>query len=395
MKTSLRFSALMCAFLFTSTMSIFAQGSLTPPGPPAPTMKSLDQIEARTIVNAANTPGDSANQFIIIAPGSYYLTGNITGVSGKSGISIRADNVTLDLNGFALIGVTGSFSGITVPAAHQNLRIRNGSAQSWGGSGINCTNATNSQFDHLRVSQNLGDSGAGLACGNSNVLSEISAEANTNNGILTGESCTITASTSAGNIYGFNIQNHCTIIGCTAVSNSGIGIYPSGNCTIKDCTAALNGTGIDAGDAAMSSIVGCTVLQNTINGIVSGDDSLVMGNNASGNGIDGIQAASNVRIVGNNATANGTGSGTAGIHVNGNGGTIESNTSSNNHFDGILFDTGTKDNFVFKNVARNNGGFNYRVPNLVSNNGLTGAGNNEVAPLAVPMSATSPWANFQ
>ena len=32
---------------------------------PAPTMKTLDQVEARTIVNAANTPGDTSNLFII------------------------------------------------------------------------------------------------------------------------------------------------------------------------------------------------------------------------------------------------------------------------------------------------------------------------------------------
>src|SRR4051794_19207170 len=78
-----------------SIVSCFGQGSLTPPpGLPAPIMKSLDQIEARTIVNATNTPGDATNTFIISTPGSYYLTGNIMGASGKHGISILANNVT-------------------------------------------------------------------------------------------------------------------------------------------------------------------------------------------------------------------------------------------------------------------------------------------------------------
>ena len=42
-------------------------------------MKTLDQVEARIIVNATNTPGDGTNSYIISAPGSYYLTGNIAG----------------------------------------------------------------------------------------------------------------------------------------------------------------------------------------------------------------------------------------------------------------------------------------------------------------------------
>ncbi len=51
-------------------------------------MKTADQIEPRTIVNATNTPGDAANSFIIKQPGSYYLTTNLVGVSGKGGIEI-------------------------------------------------------------------------------------------------------------------------------------------------------------------------------------------------------------------------------------------------------------------------------------------------------------------
>src|SRR5215469_10506728 len=75
--------------------SAFGQGSLTPPGAPAPTMKSLDQIEARTPI--------SSLPFTIGSSGSYYLAASLTGSGGNDGITVNADDVTVDLNGFALI----------------------------------------------------------------------------------------------------------------------------------------------------------------------------------------------------------------------------------------------------------------------------------------------------
>src|SRR5450631_969089 len=73
--------------------SAFPQGNLTPPGAPAPTMKTLDQIEARTPISSA--------PFTISTPGSYYLTANLPVTTGNA-IVISANNVTLDLNGFTI-----------------------------------------------------------------------------------------------------------------------------------------------------------------------------------------------------------------------------------------------------------------------------------------------------
>src|SRR5262245_41804718 len=87
-------------------------GPLDPPsGPVAPTMKPLDQVEPRTAINAVNTPGDATAVFRITQPGSYYLTGNVAGVLNRSGIAVSAADVTIDLNGFAVLGAPGSLAG--------------------------------------------------------------------------------------------------------------------------------------------------------------------------------------------------------------------------------------------------------------------------------------------
>jgi hypothetical protein len=69
--------ACMALLVMASTASAFAQGSLTPPAAPTPTMKTLDQIEPRVPIDATHTPGDSLREFVIAQPGSYYLAANL------------------------------------------------------------------------------------------------------------------------------------------------------------------------------------------------------------------------------------------------------------------------------------------------------------------------------
>lgn len=115
--------------LAATTIFAFSQGPLTPPGAPAPTMKSLDQVEPRIPVNATTCPGDTTYAFIIAQPGSYYLTGPITVASG-SAIRISATNVTLDLNGFTIASTARSAAqindGIQIDSQVEGAIIRNG-----------------------------------------------------------------------------------------------------------------------------------------------------------------------------------------------------------------------------------------------------------------------------
>ena len=375
-----------------SASPIFAQGSLTPPGAPTPTMKTLDQVEARQIVNATNTPGDGTDQFVISAPGSYYLTGNITGVSGKNGIVINADDVTLDLNGFALIGVGGSLRGIFVPLTHRNLRIYNGIAHNWGVNGMNCTNGINCQFDHLLISQSNG-----FLCGPGCVINSVSVDGNGSGGFTTGDHCTLTGCSATGNLTGFTLGSnctimastavgngggginagpYCTIIGCTATTNTGNGIITSSDCTIKDCTVSSNHS-VGIYTAVRCLIVNCTANSNGNDGIYCDGHSTVKLCNASSNTRSGIEAAGDCLISENQFNNNVLN----GIYTSGNSNRVDSNHTNYNGGYGIL-SSGT--DWVIRNTSGNNASGNY-----FPTSGAT------IGPIQTASTATNPYANLQ
>ena len=110
--------ALVLAFSL-QPLALLGQGSLTPPGAPAPTMKSLAQIEPRTAIT-------NIGAVTITNSGSYYLTTNIT-VSSGDAITITANGVTLDLNGFSVSSTaSGTGSAITMNGGRTNIAIFNG-----------------------------------------------------------------------------------------------------------------------------------------------------------------------------------------------------------------------------------------------------------------------------
>ena len=152
--TSLRIALLASFLILGSSFPLLAQGPLTPPGAPAPTMKSLDQIEPRIPINATHTPGDADSLFKITQPGSYYLTGNLMGVAAKIGIEIATSNVTIDLMGHSLLGAAGSLSGIATPStSYNNLTVRNGVITGWGGNGIQLV-GSGSLIEQIHASDN-------------------------------------------------------------------------------------------------------------------------------------------------------------------------------------------------------------------------------------------------
>lgn len=78
------------------------------------------------------TPGDTPGfPVTITAPGSYRLAGNLTVPVGGDGIAIAADGVTVDLNGFSIIGSSSRY-GIHGVTDHRRITVRNGHVTGFG-----------------------------------------------------------------------------------------------------------------------------------------------------------------------------------------------------------------------------------------------------------------------
>jgi len=279
-------------------------GPLTPPGPPAPTGRTLTEIEPRIPVNAETAPGNAQALHVISQPGSYYLTQNILGVSGRGGIEIAANNVTLDLMGFTLRGVPGSLQGIFGISGNRNIVIRNGAVADWGGAGIIILNNSASQFlvEDVTVTE---CTGGGFALGTNAIVRNCIARGNGQSGFAVRSFSSLFQCIAQGGNTGFTLDGNTSVQSCVASQSTARGFNIGVGTTLLNCAASGNGQIGFIG--TQFTIQGCTATQNA-GGIFATGRSLIQGNLCDANTAAGIQAnGSRNRIEGNTCSNNGTG----------------------------------------------------------------------------------------
>jgi parallel beta-helix repeat protein len=249
-----------------------------------PTGKPLAEIEPRVAVNDENTPGHSTASFIITKAASYYLSGNVGVGSESVGVLIEASNVTLDLNGFSIIGKdsTTSAAGVAVASGCSDVAVVNGFI-------AECRHAVLGEEADARM-----------------LVRNVHARNTQNEAFFLPqqsvvEDCTLVDS------GGIVVGDHCRVSRCVVLGGGYVGIATGGQCVVEDNQVSqVPQEGIST---RTGSIVEGNVVQSCGSGIRvgSGSNTLVRSNDVLNNTGIGLRAdtAGNT-VSGNTVRGNGT-----------------------------------------------------------------------------------------
>jgi hypothetical protein len=241
-------------------------------------------INQATALAGSVTPGDAPGFPVTISvSGSYKLSGNLTVPDANTNaITITADNVSIDLNGFAILGptvCTGSpvtscaptGTGIGIFSNNSGIAVINGTVHGMGSAGVEILGGDN-RVERVKA---VGNAGTGISPGNGQSSVSFSvASFNRFNGIFGNGTMT-------DNLVEGNGQSGLTFAGVVinnvSRKNGGDGITGVG--VVSHNTSVAN-TGKGITPLCPSVVTENTVIGNTGGGIVPFQSGCVVVNNA-------------------------------------------------------------------------------------------------------------------
>ena len=279
--------------------------------------------------------------FVIAQPGSYVLTGDLRVANANTtAIQITADDVTLDLNGFSISGVTecsstttvttcsptGSGIGIDISSTATNVAVRNGTVRGMGSLGIS-SSPSGTRIEELQVVSN---GSSGLSLGPDATITGCKASRNQSIGLEANDGSLFARNATADNgFFGFSVFDYSVLSGNTGTNNHADGIDALLANVIRNSTSnSSTGIGIDSSDGSVirqnalrqngnvgiRCFSGCTARQNTVE--------------TSGRAVAaaGLSFGSGVTILGNSSRLN-TGTGILAGTATGHGDNVTSDNS--------------------------------------------------------------------
>jgi hypothetical protein len=347
----------------------------------------------------------------ITQPGEYRVTGPLVYAGTSNGISVMAHGVTIDLNGFALVGTSSGGHGIHQPAVYRDLTIRNGIIRQWSGSSSyglllegnntrvenvqvqNCNEAIQcgkaAQVERCSVIGNSASSdGYGIAVGWASQVRHCQVVSNRAaaifGGILLGEDssaegCVVNEAYGASAVFGILGDGHNRVEACSVylvrAPDVAYGIEVTNGSTVRHCSVSRveattvfgANTAISGGDRGLvegCSVSSCGGSSGNGSGIYLSQSGRAEGNAVRGNRYSGIMLSRDNWVRWNISSLSGNGAdGVAGIEVVNEGNRVQENHLIQNHY-GLKV---TASNSFF---TRNSIHANTQAGSVVSSNNL-------------------------
>ncbi len=315
-------------------------------------------------------------------------------MSGKHCIEV-GPGVTLDLNGFALIGVPGSLSGVYTGA--ERVTVRNGTINAFN-IGVDAYEAAGARFQDLSVQNptaqcfkaSVGavlencfaqDGTIGFDVFESAMLINCSSRSASQYGFEVEDGCTLKNCTAVSSQIGFFVHGPGVLTGCTSIHNTLDGYRADESAVMTDCTA-LDNVGVGFNLQARCRATHCTARSNQYGFFVT-EANAVVECTSSANSAYGIYVSGNSNTVERSTFHENTGSG---LYMPvGAGNSIDSNLFTYNGSYGV--NVSAANNLFVRNRARSNTQGNYNI----------GAGNDYGVLLTNPgagFTSSAAWANF-